>query len=122
MEKTLYVAAGGGGDVIGATMLHAAIGFSDQPQIATFSWDRLLVDPVPGPRNPTEFDRLQAIGRWNYRVTAATSTRPPAAASLPRLARELPPALYLLHPRAGTFELARHPRPPAAHLQPPHGA
>src|SRR5947199_361304 len=46
MGRTLYVAAGGGGDVIGATMLHAVVGSSDQPQIATFSWDRLLVDPV----------------------------------------------------------------------------
>ena len=53
MGKTLYVAAGGGGDVIGATILHAAIGSPDEPQIATFSWDRLLVDPVPGPRDPT---------------------------------------------------------------------
>ena len=107
MGRTLYVAAGGGGDVIGATMLHAVVGSSDEPQIATFSWDRLLVDPVPGPRDPTEFDRLQAIGRYNYRVTAATSTRPPAASSLPRLARELPAALYLLDPRAGTVGLAR---------------
>src|SRR6266849_2354188 len=107
MEKTLYVAAGGGGDVIGATMLHAVIGSSGQPQIATFSWDRLLVDPVPGPRDPTWFDGLQAVGRWNYRITAATTTRSPAASSLPRLARELPADLYLLDPRAGTVGLAR---------------
>jgi hypothetical protein len=107
MGKTLYVAAGGGGDVIGATIVHTAIGSSDQPQIATFSWDRLLVDPVPGPRDPTEFDRLQAIGGWNYRITAATTTRSPAASSLPRLARELPADLYLLDPRAGTVGLAR---------------
>jgi hypothetical protein len=107
MGRTLYVAAGGGGDVIGATMLHAAIGSSDRAQIATFSWDRLLVDPVPGPRDPTEFDELQAMGRWNYRITAATTTRSPAASSLPRLARELPADLYLLDPRAGTVGLAR---------------
>jgi hypothetical protein len=107
MGRTLYVAAGGGGDVIGATIVHAAIGSSDEPQIATFSWDRLLVDPLAGPRDPTDFGGLQPIGRWNYRITAATSTRPPAASSLPRLARELPADLYLLDPRAGTVGLAR---------------
>jgi hypothetical protein len=107
MGNTLYVAAGGGGDVIGATMVHAAIGPPGEPRIATFSWDRLLVDPVPGPRDPTSFDGLQAIGRWNYRITAATTTRSPAFSSVPRLARELPADLYLLDPRAGTVGLGR---------------
>lgn len=106
MGNVLYVAAGGGGDVIGAAMVDRAFGGSAVPQIATFSWDRLLVDPVPGPRDATWFDHLRPIGGLNHQVTAATTIRRPAGSSLPRLARELPAALYLLDPNQGAVGLS----------------
>ena len=117
MRKTLYVAAGGGGDVIGAAIVHAALDSSDKLHIATYSWDRLLVDPLPGPRDPTSFDGLQLTGQRNYRITPTTRARPPAASSLPRLAHDLPAALYLLDPRAGPPGLARQLDELAEHLQ-----
>ncbi|MGH9217468.1 MAG: DUF1152 domain-containing protein, partial [Acidimicrobiales bacterium] len=47
----LFVAAGGGGDAITAAVLAPILSASDQPPvIMTYSWDRLLIDPLPGPR------------------------------------------------------------------------
>lgn len=35
-------------------MLHAALyGDEDQAVILTYAWDRLLIDPVPGPEDRT---------------------------------------------------------------------
>jgi hypothetical protein len=68
---------------------------------ATFAWDRLLVDPVPGPRDPSWFDGLVPVGQRNYQVTQRSTVRAPGGSLLPRLAGELPARLYLLDPRAG---------------------
>ncbi|GGZ84814.1 hypothetical protein GCM10010344_60290 [Streptomyces bluensis] len=36
--------------------IHAALyGDEDQAVILTYAWDRLLIDPVPGPRGPENF-------------------------------------------------------------------
>jgi hypothetical protein len=102
VRPRLLVAAGGGGDAIAAVILHHQLGQGELPaQVATFAWDRLLVDPVPGPRDPTWFDGLVPIGRRNYQVTQHSSVRAPGGSLLPRLAGELPARLYLLDPRTG---------------------
>ena len=46
---TLYVAAGGGGDALASVILDRASGRRDAERavIATYAWDRLLVDPTP---------------------------------------------------------------------------
>jgi hypothetical protein len=103
----LLIAAGGGGDAIAAAILHHALDdHNGRPAIATYSWDRLLIDPVPGPRDPASFTRLEPVGRRNYRVTAHTAPIPPAGSTLPRLAAELDADLYLLDPRTGAEGLA----------------
>jgi hypothetical protein len=104
----LLVAAGGGGDAIAAAILHRALESSgSRPAIATYSWDRLLIDPLPGPRDPSSFTGLEHVGEHNYRVTADTTVRAPAGSTLPRLAAELDADLYLLDPRHGAEGLAR---------------
>lgn len=75
--------------------------------IATYSWDRLIVDPLPGPRAASDFVGIEPFGRWNHRVTPATTVRAPAASTLPRLAAELPTMLYLLDPHHGVTGLGR---------------
>lgn len=104
----LFVAAGGGGDVFAAIIVQRWLygkrleGGSDAlPFVATYSWDRLMVDPVPGPRSASWFECLTPIGEHNYLVTAASSVRPPGNSLLPRLARELDTSYYLLDPRLG---------------------
>jgi hypothetical protein len=103
----LLIAAGGGGDAIAAAILHRALDGSTRPAIATYSWDRLLIDPLPGPRDPSDFSDLELVGEHNYRVTARTRVREPAGSTLPGLAAELEADLYLLDPRHGAQGIAR---------------
>jgi hypothetical protein len=62
--------------------------------IATLAWDRLIVNPLPGPRSAADLTGLD--GRRGYDlVTAASRPVPPAGSTLPRLASELPLPLIL---------------------------
>jgi hypothetical protein len=106
VSPRLLVAAGGGGDAIAAVLLHHELGNGELPaHVATFAWDRLLVDPVPGPRDPSWFEGLVPVGERNYQVTQRSTVRAPGGSLLPRLAGELPACLYLLDPRHGAAGL-----------------
>jgi hypothetical protein len=108
MDCGLLIAAGGGGDAIAAAILHRALDdHASRPAIASYSWDRLLIDPLPGPRDPSSFAGLERVGGLNFRITADTVPIPPAGSTLPRLAAELDADLYLLDPRGGAEGLAR---------------
>lgn len=108
MATTVLVAAGGGGDALAANVIQqATAGAGQRAVFVSWSWERLIVDPVPGPRDPTGFRGLQRCGRWNYRVRPQTVTRPPNASLLPRLAAALGTELYLLDPREGATGLHR---------------
>ncbi|HJP66566.1 MAG TPA: DUF1152 domain-containing protein [Actinomycetota bacterium] len=99
----VFVAAGGGGDALATAMLHRAMsGGSDEAVIATYAWDRLLIDPLPGPRSPSSFTGLEPIGHHNFAVSGTTSAIPPAGSTLPRLAGELSGIrLVVLDPEGG---------------------
>jgi hypothetical protein len=100
---TLMVAAGGGGDAVAAAMLAAdenTIG-DTICAIATFSWDRLLIDPLPGPRYATDFTGLHQLTEHAYLVTADTDAIWPARSTLPRVAADLDLPLLLLDPQHG---------------------
>jgi len=118
VECGLLVAAGGGGDAIAASILHRALDTTTRrAAIATYSWDRLLVDPLPGPRDPSFFTGLERLGEHNYRFTPDTTVRAPAGSTLPRLAAALDADLYLLDPRHGANGLARQLAELAAAIQ-----
>jgi hypothetical protein len=99
----LLVAAGGGGDAIAAAML-ASLSPGDVVGVATLAWDRLIVDPLPGPRSAGDFIGLEARGGYHL-VTANTRPIPPAGSTLPRLAGELALPLVLLDPSGGAVGL-----------------
>ncbi|MGA4841343.1 DUF1152 domain-containing protein [Streptomyces sp. G45] len=107
--KRLIVAAGGGGDAVAAAMLHAALyAADDEPAlILTYSWDRLIVDPVPGPRSPADFTGLHQLTPHVWAVPGTATLKPPHAATLPRLAAELPHTFALIAPYAGAAGIAR---------------
>lgn len=108
VSRTLYVAAGGGGDAIAAALLHAARGDLQEPAVvASYAWDRLLIDPLPGPRSPRDFDGLQAFGSHNFQIVAESKPRPPAGSTLPHLAQTLPARLMLLDPYGGARGMAQ---------------
>lgn len=102
----MLVAAGGGGDAIAAAMLACQRPDRGPAAIASWSWDRLLVDPVPGPRCPGDFRGLEPRGCHNHRFTSATQARPPTGSTLPRLSTAVEPELYLLDPGGGARGLS----------------
>jgi hypothetical protein len=114
----MYVAAGGGGDVLAAAMLHAARGRTDRLVVATMAWDRLLIDPLPGPRGINDFTGLRQIAAHVHAVTGRTRPIPPAGSTLPRLAADLDVDLLLLDPYQGGRGLERQLHAAAEHYAP----
>lgn len=112
----LLIAAGGGGDAITASVLGHVLGLDERPVVMTYSWDRLMIDPLPGPRGAADFTGLGPLAQDVLQVLATTSPRPPAGSSLPRLAAVLPARLVLLDPVAGTAGLATQILAAADHL------
>ncbi|MEU1128632.1 DUF1152 domain-containing protein [Streptomyces sp. NPDC005900] len=103
----LLVAAGGGGDVIGTTLVHQALHGDEPAVVLSYSWERLVVDPVPGPRAERDFAHLRPLTPHLSQITADSSAIAPAGSTLPRLAAELPIILGLLSPYGGVPLLAR---------------
>lgn len=104
----LIVAAGGGGDAVAAAMLDAALyGGQDRAVILTYAWDRLLIDPVPGPRGPANFTGLRQLTPSVYTVPAGARPIAPAGSTLPRLAAELPHTFALIDPHHGVQGMTR---------------
>ena len=118
--QPLIIAVGGGGDAITAAALASPLHMTHPPVVMTYSWDRLLIDPVPGPRSASDFTGLDHIAPGVHRITPTTRTRPPAGSSLPRLAAELPAQLLLLDPAHGTVGLAHQITAAARHVDADH--
>lgn len=115
----LIVAAGGGGDAVAAAMLDVALYGDDDPAvILTYAWDRLLIDPVPGPRDPSNFTGLRPLTPAVWTVPATASPVAPAGSTLPRLAADLPHNLALIDPRAGVEGITRQLDELVTHLTP----
>jgi hypothetical protein len=108
MPGTIFVAAGGGGDAITAVALADALGLGDAPPvILSYAWDRLIVDPLPGPRSAADFTGLATLAEDVLEILPTTTPRPPAGSTLPRLAAEVPARLLLLDPAGGAIGMAR---------------
>jgi hypothetical protein len=68
---TLFVAAGGGGDALASLLLSRQLGTSGQvPIVASYSWDRRILDPLPGPRSVTDFEGVRQLTPHNVEVIA----------------------------------------------------
>ncbi|MEU0392351.1 DUF1152 domain-containing protein [Streptomyces sp. NPDC006208] len=115
----LIVAAGGGGDAVAAAMLDAALYGGEGPAVVlTYAWDRLLIDPVPGPRGPADFTGLRPLTRSVRTVPAGASPIAPAGSTLPRLAAELPQTFALIDPHHGAEGITRQVEELVQHLAP----
>ncbi|MFI1739609.1 DUF1152 domain-containing protein [Streptomyces sioyaensis] len=115
----LIVAAGGGGDAVAAAMLDAALHGDEPPAVVlTYAWDRLLVDPVPGPRGPANFTGLRPLTRSVRTVPADATPIAPAGSTLPRLAAELPQTFALTDPHHGAEGIIRQLEELVQHLEP----
>ncbi|SHI11409.1 hypothetical protein SAMN05444521_4073 [Streptomyces sp. 3214.6] len=100
-------------------MLDAALyGDDDQAVILTYAWDRLLVDPVPGPRGPSDFTGLEPLTPSVWTVPAKARPIAPAGSTLPRLAAELPHTFALIDPHHGAEGITRQLEELLSHLEP----
>ncbi|MEV6840135.1 DUF1152 domain-containing protein [Streptomyces sp. NPDC051133] len=102
----LFVAAGGGGDPIGTALVHASLGAGADAVVLTYGWERLSVDPLPGPLATHDFAGLDHASLPVPLITAGTKAVPPRVSTLPRLAGHLPTKLALLDPHTGVEGLA----------------
>lgn len=100
------MAAGGGGDAITSAALRRVLDLVGPLTIMTYSWDRLMVDPVPGPRAVSDFVGIRHCGPRTPEIVAETRVRSPAGSSLPRLAAQLPARLVVLDPSDGAIGMA----------------
>jgi hypothetical protein len=101
------IAAGGGGDAITAAVLGPFIGLADEPVILTYAWDRLIIDPLPGPRSAADFTDLRQLAPDVLEILPTTEPIAPAGSTLPQLAAELRARLLLLDPTGGAVGMAR---------------
>lgn len=106
MQGALLVAAGGGGDIITGAALSGIVPMIDPPVVMTYSWDRLMIDPAPGPRTAADFTGLQELAPHVFEVLPSSTAITPAASSLPRLSADLPIRILLLDPLRGAAEMA----------------
>ncbi|MEU6124375.1 DUF1152 domain-containing protein [Streptomyces sp. NPDC047123] len=112
----LLIAAGGGGDVITTTAVHGALHGPHAPALVlTYAWERLTVDPVPGPRRASDFTGTDAAGPRLRLLTSDSAPVAPAGSLLPRLAADLSPRLGVLDPYNGAEGLAAQIAEAAAH-------
>lgn len=103
---TLVVAAGGGGDAITGSALAGRLGLIEPPVVMTYSWDRLMIDPLPGPRTADDFINLRQLGPDILEILPSTKPVGQAGSSLPRLAADLPSRVLLLDPAGGAVRMA----------------
>ncbi|KOV76823.1 hypothetical protein ADL01_16170 [Streptomyces sp. NRRL WC-3618] len=102
-------------------MLDAALysaGPDHETVILTYAWDRLLIDPVPGPRGPDNFTGLEQITPAVWAVPAKARPIAPAGSTLPRLAAELPHTFALIDPHHGVEGVTRQLEELVVHLEP----
>lgn len=95
--RTLYVAAGGGGDAVGALLARRALGDADErpPLVSTCAWERLRIDPVPGPRARADFTGLGLVGGEPCEVMPSSDTVPSGRSVIPRLAETSRARIFL---------------------------
>ena len=103
VSTTLSVAAGGGGDALAALIVGRTLnpGGEVKPVVASFSWDRYVIDPAPGPRTVQDFDGLVRHAPHVWEVTADSTLRHGGVSGLTILARCTEGRFFLLDPSGG---------------------
>jgi hypothetical protein len=106
---TLFVAAGGGGDALACLLLSRQLGTSGQvPMVASYSWDRRILDPLPGPRSVADFEGARQLTPHTVEVTARSRLRSGGQSTLCLLAESTASArLVLLDPHHGAVGMRR---------------
>ncbi|MEV4703775.1 DUF1152 domain-containing protein [Actinoplanes sp. NPDC049316] len=102
MSRPVYVAAGGGGDALASLMFRSAAGpFGSTAVVVSYSWDRYIIDPHPGPRTPADFQRLTQISEHCWVVSGDSLLPAGGTSGLTLLARHTDAQFVLMDPSCG---------------------
>jgi hypothetical protein len=105
---TLLVAAGGGGDALASLLIsHRLVAGDKPPIVASYSWDRRLLDPLPGPRSAKDFEDAQHLTPRNVEITDKSRLRFGGRSSLSLLAQTTTARFVLLDPSGGAVGMRR---------------
>jgi hypothetical protein len=106
---TLLVAAGGGGDALASLLLSRQLSTGSKvPVVASYSWDRRILDPLPGPRSILDFEGVRQLTPHNVEVTASSRLRSGGQSTLSLLAGTIAAARFvLLDPHSGAVGMRR---------------
>jgi hypothetical protein len=77
-RRPLCLGIGGGGDVVGAlaTAEHCRIGYGARPVLGGVTWERLPIDPEPGPRTAAEISNARPLAAEPDLRAAGADTAP----------------------------------------------
>jgi hypothetical protein len=74
-SRALVIGVGGGGDVVGALAAARFLEFFGLKFVlGGLSWERFVVDPLPGPRSLDETNNVNALHRYAWIANAQTRT------------------------------------------------
>ncbi|WP_167491012.1 DUF1152 domain-containing protein [Nocardia terpenica] len=104
MGTAIAIAAGGGGDAVTAAVLASAMPHLHITAVMSYSWDRFMIDPRPGPRVRADFDGW--VDRGGVAEITATTRLRTGRSTLPPLAGRIGLPLLLLEAAAGATGLA----------------
>jgi hypothetical protein len=99
---TLLVAAGGGGDALASLLVsHRLLDDGTVPVVASYSWDRRILDHLPGPRFPDDFEATRRLTPRNVEITTYSRLYSGGVSSLQLLAAATSARFVLLDPSNG---------------------
>lgn len=102
MTRPVYLAAGGGGDALAALIIRHAIEPAGAPPVVlSYSWDRYILDPTPGPRSPLDFADLGKLTETCWEVTARSRLLTGGISGLALLAQHTQARFVLMDPTRG---------------------
>jgi hypothetical protein len=102
----LLVAAGGGGDALASLLMSRRLKAADQsPIVVSYSWDRRILDPLPGPRSSRDFEEVGHLTSQNVEITAKSRLRYGGLSTLGLLARTTTARFALLDPHGGAISM-----------------
>ena len=103
-RTTLLVAAGGGGDALASLLVSRRLRNDGEiPIVASYSWDRRILDPMPGPRSSADFEVTQRLTPRNIEITAESRLYSGGLSTLRLLAEETSAQFILLDPSNGAL-------------------
>jgi hypothetical protein len=101
---TLLVAAGGGGDALASLLVSRQLtGVARAPMVASYSWDRRLLDPSPGPRFSTDFVGARQLTSKTVEITRGSRLRAGGVSTLSLLAEATAARFLLMDPSLGAL-------------------